>query len=60
MANVLVKVIDGVINDKPVGSEIELPEQDAQWLSDLGRVEIVKSAPKKAPARKASPKKDEE
>lgn len=48
-----VKTLRTIINGKPVGSILDLPKGDAEYLIDKGLAEKVAEAPKKkAPAKK--------
>lgn len=53
MANVKVKVIDGVVNGNPVGSELSVADSDFKWLAERGYVEKIetKSKPKSKPKK---------
>ncbi|UBH21879.1 hypothetical protein LAU42_08875 [Macrococcus armenti] len=53
-----VKVLDAVVNGVTSGNTLEVSAEDAKRLEAIGYVEVLEE--KKAPARKASPKKDED
>lgn len=53
-----VKVLGAVVNGVTSGNELEVSAEDAKRLEALGYVEVLEE--KKAPARKATPKKDED
>lgn len=63
MANVKVEVLNAVVGNAIKGQVIEVSEAEARHLVNLGYVKEVeeakKEAPKKSPARKTAPKKDE-
>ena len=59
MANVKVKTVGAIVNGQPLGSTLELEEDEAKRLEAAGYVEIQAEEPEPKPKAKRKKTKDD-